>query len=426
MVPYRISGAIKLGVRSLSAHQLRTILTTLGIVLGVGSVIVMLSVGEAARHQALEQLKDLGADTILLRSAKPTDEPAQKQGVDMTAYGLTYLDLDRIRSTIPTVAAATPMREFRKTVRYHEHKQEARVVSVTADFLEQHHLRLSLGRWVNEEDDRRFDNVAILGAATAEALFPTQNPLGHSISVENIDRPRAFTVIGVTEPKTLSAGGESGNADFSRVVFIPFATDRVRFGRDIITMNAGSYQMERLELSQLTVSVSSVEDVPRTARAIESLIDQFHPRKDVIITVPLDLLLKAEQTQRMFTLILGAIAGISLVVGGIGIMNIMLATVTERTKEIGIRRALGATRRDIAIQFLVETLILSCGGGLLGIGLGIGLSHLVCRALTLPTIIPLWSPLVAFGVSAFVGLVSGSFPARRAALLDPIEALRHE
>jgi len=327
---------------------------------------------------------------------------------------------------VNTVDAATPMREFRKTVRYHNHKQEARVVSVTADFLQQQHLQLSFGRWVNEEDERQFANIAILGAATAEALFPTQNPIGHSITVENIDRPLSFTVIGVTEPKTLSAGGESGNTDLSRVVFIPFATDRVRFGRDIITMNAGSYQMERLELSQLTVSVKTVEDVPRTARAIESLIDQFHPRKDVIITVPLDLLLKAEQTQQMFTLILGAIAGISLVVGGIGIMNIMLATVTERTKEIGIRRALGATRRDIAIQFLVETLILSCGGGLLGIGLGIGLSHLVCRALALPTIIPLWSPLIAFGVSAFVGLASGSFPARRAALLDPIEALRHE
>ena len=426
MVPYRISGAIKLGVRSLSAHQLRTMLTTLGIVLGVGSVIVMLSVGEAARHQALEQLKDLGANTILLRSSKPTDSPAQTQGVDMLAYGLTYQDFERIRSTIPTVSSATPMREFRKTVRNGQYNQEVRVVSVTPNFLRQHHLQLSLGRWVDDEDERQFNNVVILGSATAEALFPTNNPLGKSISIENIDHARSFIVIGVTEPKTLSAGGESGNADYSSVVFIPFATDRVRFGRDIVTANTGSFQMERLELSQLTVSVSSVKDVRKTARVIESLIDQFHPRKDVIITVPLDLLNKAEQTQRMFTMILGAIAGISLVVGGIGIMNIMLATVTERTKEIGIRRALGATRNDIAIQFVVETLILSCGGGLLGIGLGIGLSHVVCRALEMPTIIPLWSPLVAFGVSAVVGLISGSFPARRAARLDPIEALRHE
>src|SRR5262245_14138725 len=141
MIPYRITGAINLGVRSISAHQLRTILTTLGIVLVVGLVIVMLSVGEAARPQALEQPKNLGANTIWLRSTQPTKEPAQKQGVDMTAYGLTYNVLSRIRATIPTVAAATPMREFRKTIRFLDHKQEARVVSVTGDFLEQHHLQ---------------------------------------------------------------------------------------------------------------------------------------------------------------------------------------------------------------------------------------------------------------------------------------------
>ncbi|MFO0885355.1 MAG: ABC transporter permease [Pirellulales bacterium] len=423
---FRLIGAIKLGVRSLMAHQLRTSLTTLGIVLGVGSVIVMLSVGEAARFQALEQLKDLGANTILLRSSKPSDEPSQTQGRDLLAYGLTYADLERIRVTIPTVSTVTSMREFRKNVRFRDRKQEVRVVSATGDFLSQHHMQLAFGRWIDAEDERQFSNVVVLGSATAEALFPTSNPIGETIAIEDIDRARSFTVIGVTEAKTLSAGGESGNVDYSRVVFIPFATDRVRFGREIITLKAGAFQIERLEVSQMTVSVDKVENVQKTARAIQSLIAQFHPLNDVIITVPLDLLVKAEQTQRMFTLILGAIAGISLVVGGIGIMNIMLANVTERTREIGIRRALGANRRDIAVQFLVETLILSCGGGLLGIALGISLSFAVCRTLVLPTIIPLWSPLVAFFVSVLVGLVSGGYPARRAAFLDPIDALRHE
>jgi putative ABC transport system permease protein len=426
MIPFRLIGAMSLGVRSLGAHRLRTILTTLGIILGVGSVIIMLAVGEAARFQALEQLKDLGAETIVLRSTKPPEQTTQTEGVDLMAYGLTYRDLDRIRATIPTVVSVTPMREFRKTVRNSQHEQEARIVSVTPDFLHQQHMQLAFGRWFCEEDERLFDNVAVLGAATAEKLFPAQDPTGRSVSIEDIDRPRAFTVIGVLEPKTLSTGGESGNTDFSSVVFIPFATDRVRFGRELISWGTGSWKMERLEISQLTVSVNDIANVARTATAIQSLVNQFHPRQDVIITVPLDLLRKAEQTQRMFTMILGAIAGISLVVGGIGIMNIMLATVTERTREIGIRRALGANRRDIASQFLVETLILSCGGGLLGIGLGLGLSSVVCGALELPTIIPLWSPLVAFGVSVLIGLASGSYPARRAALLDPIEALRHE
>jgi putative ABC transport system permease protein len=423
---FRLSHALRLGLRSVFLHRLRSGLTALGIVLGVASVIVMLAVGEAARYQALKQLEDLGASTILLRTVKPTEEPTEKTGVDLLAYGLTYADLGRIRSTIPTVVAATPTREFLKTCRHRDLKVEARVLAVTPDYFRQNNIALARGRGIDELDEDRFDNVVVLGSATAETLFPTQDPVGRSISMEGVDRTRSFTVIGVIRPKTLAAGTESGNVDLNRVVFIPFATDRVRFGRELFTIKAGSFQVERLEVSQITVTVDDVAHVTKTAAVVQSLIDQFHPRKDVAVVVPLDLLQKAEQTQRLFTLILGAIAGISLAVGGIGIMNIMLATVTERTKEIGIRRALGAKRRDIATQFLIETVVLSCGGGLLGIGLGVGLAYLVSNVFGLPAIIRLWSPLVAFGVSVLVGLASGGYPARRAALLDPIEALRHE
>jgi len=425
MLSWQLIDTLRLGLRSLAAHRLRSLLTALGIVLGVASMIIMLAVGEAARHQALKQLEDLGATTIVLRSVKPTDEPEQKQGQDLLAFGLTYADLRRIE-TIPTVVAATPMREYRKTVRCQHHKLEARVLGVTPEFLQQNNIRLAAGRAIDNLDEARFDNVVILGAATAETLFPTDQPVGRTVTIESVDRPRSFTVIGTTEPKTLAAGGSGGDTDYSRVVFLPFATDRARFGRDIMSWTTGSFKWERLEISQIVVSVNRLSDVQKTASALESLLAQFHPRKDVVVTVPLDLLKKAEQTQRIFTLILGAIAGISLVVGGIGIMNIMLATVTERTREIGIRRALGAKRRDIANQFLIETLILSCGGGLVGIALGFALSHFVARMLELPVIIPLWSPLLAFLVSVGVGLASGMYPARRAAHLDPIEALRHE
>jgi putative ABC transport system permease protein len=397
----------------------------LGIILGVASVIVMLAVGEAARYQALKQLEDLGASTILLRSVKPTDEPNQRQGVDLLSYGLTHQDLERIRSTLPTVTSATPMREYRKTVRYLDKKLEARIVGVTPDFLQQHNIHLSAGRGIDALDEDQYANVAVLGSAAAETLFPTSDPLGRNISLESPDRSRSFTVVGVISPKTLAGGADGGESDYNRVVFIPFATDRARLGRELITMKAGSFSVERLEVSQTTVTVRGIEDVPATARALQSVIDQFHPRKDVVITVPLDLLRKAEETQRLFTLILGSIAGISLLIGGIGIANIMLATVTERTREIGIRRALGAKRRDIAVQFLAETLLLSCCGGLIGIGLGIGLAYVVAGLIGLPTIIRSWSPVVAFGVSVLVGLASGIYPARRAARLDPIEALRH-
>jgi putative ABC transport system permease protein len=189
---------------------------------------------------------------------------------------------------------------------------------------------------------------------------------------------------------------------------------------------AGTYQFEKLEISQITIAVDTMEHVKKTADIIQGLMDQFHNKKDTSITVPLDLLEKAEQTQRLFTLVLGAIASVSLIVGGIGIMNIMLATVTERTREIGIRRALGAKRRDIAWQFLVETIVLSCAGGVLGVCLGYGFAWSIDYFFQFHTIIRPWAPLLAFAVSAGVGLIFGLYPAQRAARMDPIEALRHE
>ena len=168
--------------------------------------------------------------------------------------------------------------------------------------------------------------------------------------------------------------------------FIPFSTDRVRSGRELVSFKNG-YHVERLDMSEITVTVDDVANVPRTAAALKSLLDQFHPQKDVQVFVPLDLLRRAEETQRMFTLILGAIAGISLVVGGIGIMNVMLATVTERTREIGVRRALGAKQRDIAMQFFVETIVLACGGGIVGIGLGMGMAFALSSTFEVPTIV---------------------------------------
>jgi putative ABC transport system permease protein len=418
---------MRLGLRSLAAHRLRSVLTALGIILGVASVIVMLAVGEAARAEALRQLEDLGANTILIRSVKPQDPPDQKSGVDLTAFGLTDDDLARIRGTVPTVVSAMPARESRRVVRHRDRKLDSRLLGVTPDFFRQHNLAIAHGRPITDTDERLFDNVAVLGAGAADALFPGQDPVGKGISLDDVDGPRQYKVVGVTEPKTLAGASEAGtNADLSRVVFIPFATDRLRFGREIVTLRAGSFQFEKIEISQITVTVAKTDDVKKTAAVIESVLDQYHPRKDVTVFVPLELLQKAEQTQRLFTLVLGAIAGVSLVVGGIGIMNIMLATVTERTREIGIRRALGAKRRDIASQFLVETVILSCGGGIIGVLVGIGIAYLLTWVAELPVIIRVWSPVVAFAVSVFVGLVSGIYPARRAALLDPIEALRHE
>jgi putative ABC transport system permease protein len=419
---------VRLGFRSLSAHRLRSILTTLGIVLGVASVLVMLAVGEAARFEALRQLQDLGSNTILLRSVKPTDEGKRSSEQSyIQTYGLTSADLRRIRSTIPTVVAAHPIREHWKTVWYQQNKLEARVIGVTPDFLTQSKIEIFMGRPLCDLDCTRQDNVCLLGHTVATTLFPMVNPIGKTIVIEDVVGLRSFKVIGVTRPKTLAVGNSLGmNTDFDRVVYIPYPTDLARFGLLLTRFKTGSTEVEQLEISQITVTVDRVENVPKTAAALRDLVEQFHTQRDVVVSVPLDLIERAEKTQRLFTLILASIATVSLVVGGIGIMNIMLATVTERTREIGVRRALGAKQRDIALQFLVETLVLSGVGGLFGLIAGFAVTQTLTWGFQVPTIVRPWAPVVAFGFSVFVGLISGSYPARKAARLDPIEALRHE
>jgi putative ABC transport system permease protein len=421
----RLLHTLRLGLKSIGVHRLRSTLTTLGIVLGVGSVIVMLAVGEAARDQAIKQIEGLGSTNIIVRSVKPVEDDKQTKQEGMLSYGLTSADVDRIRSTVPTVVSVTPLREFRKEIRFLDRMLEGRVVSVLPNYLKMNGLKLSQGRFITDLDNERFANVVVLASETAEKLFPVGDPIGQSVRV---GESHYYKVIGVTEARAPSAGiGSSLSAqDYNRDVYIPFLTDKVRFGKMVTYMRAGTYQWEKLEISQITVAVDQMSHVRETAEIIRGLLDQFHTKKDTAVTVPLDLLEKAEEAQRIFTLVLGAIASVSLVVGGIGIMNIMLATVTERTREIGIRRALGAKQRDIAFQFLMETVVLAGVGGLLGVGAGIGLSYAVTHFFALETIIRPWSPMLAFAVSVAVGLVFGTYPARRAALMDPIEALRHE
>ena len=421
---YRLRHAVRLGLRGVMANALRSALTALGIVFGVSAVVVMLAIGEAARYQALKQLQDLGADTIVLRTQKPTEEAKDTSSREMSEFGLTYADLDRLRNTVPTIKSATPMREFRMTARRAEKKLDARVVTVTPEFLSQNRIPVLRGRGVEPADEQTVANVAVIGAEVAERLFPAEDPIGKTVTLQGNLTNYTMTVVGVTESKTLAAGQESGGGEFTKVVFIPFETDRVRIGKEIVTVKENGMSVEKIEVSQITLTVGRVEDVPRTANAVKSLIDQYHPTKDVEVKVPLELLRKTEETQLTFQIISGLIAGVSLAVGGIGIMNIMLASVTERTREIGVRRALGAKQRDIAMQFLVETVVLSCGGGLVGLALGIGTAYLV-RLFGIQTQVSWVSVVLAFVVSVVVGLASGLYPARRAARLDPIEALRH-
>jgi putative ABC transport system permease protein len=415
---------IGLGIRGLWLHKLRSFLTMLGMIFGVASVIIMLAVGEGASFEAQQQIQALGARNIIARSVKPpmgARERSQDDSVLM--YGLTYDDLDRIRETIPTVVAATPQREFRQEIRRLDRRMEGRVAGVDATFLSMNGLTISEGRFLTSRDDENFQNVCVIGSEIAEQLFPFDSPIGKAIRVG----PRHYyKVVGVTGRRAASAGIGSSLAahDYNSDVYLPLSTDRIRFGELLVYGQQGSFTFEKLELSQITVEVSHIDQVRSTASVLESLLGQFHPKEDFSVTVPLELLDRAKATQRIFNLVLGSTAAISLLVGGIGIMNIMLATVTERTREIGIRRALGANRWAILRQFLVETLVLSLTGSLVGIGLGLAAPPLVTLASGIRTIVSLWSVIAALGVALGVGIASGIYPAIHASRLDPIEALR--
>ena len=417
--------AVRLGVKSLQLHKLRSFLTILGVVFGVCSVIIMLAIGEGIRYEAVQKIKELGASNVIVRSVKPTASSARGEGGGAIRYGLTSSDMRRIVDSLPALAAVTAIRDHRRALTSHDRRIEGRVVGVTPGYQDVANLRLRNGRFITQLDQDRAIPVAVLGAAVAESLYPLENPVDKII---RLGGDQYYTVIGVIAPRAVSTDQADGATaeDLNLDVYIPFTTDRSRFGETVAYDRAHGMPPEKLDIRQITLTVSDTKFVKHTAEVVADILRKNHEHGDTVMTVPLDLLEKAEQTQRIFTLVLGAIACISLLVGGIGIMNIMLATVTERTKEIGLRRALGARRADIIYQFLIETLVLTSTGGLMGVISGLVLSSQITRWAGITTMIQLWSPVMAFGTSLLVGLVFGLYPARRAAMMDPIEALRHD
>jgi len=423
----RMWRALKLGIRSLLLHKLRSGLTVLGIVFGVAAVISMLAIAEGTGRAAQEQIKALGATNIIIRSTKPSEEVQAGSGrpARILNFGLTYSDYDRIVDTIPTIKKVLPIREIRKQIRHGSYFLDGRVVGTTEDYADFNLLRIAKGRFLTATDNEKYENFAVLAHDTAEKLFPYEDPIEQSIKLG----ADYYTVVGVTEKRVSSAGigGSLAAQDYNKDVYIPLNTCRLRFGERIIDFRSGSMQAEETQLTQITVQVGSMDEVRPTVPLIEAAYEAYHPKKDVEKVVPYDLLAAEEQRARQYAIILGTIAAISLLVGGIGIMNIMLATVTERTREIGIRRALGAKRRDITQQFLIETVALSGVGGLLGVALGFAIPQIIIyfvkdqRAIVTPQ-----SVIMAFCISVAIGIVFGIYPARRAALMDPIEALRHE
>jgi putative ABC transport system permease protein len=372
----------------------------------------------------------LGSRNVIIRSIKPQRGEAgagaqanRRPGLQIQDYGLLHRDLDLLSEVLPDLAWAVPVSSDRADVSYqHRTVSNMRVLGTTPEYTAAKNYGLARGRFLNAVDDERRANVVVLSDGAARQLFSYINPLGKPVYISSA----AFLVVGVLARRGGADDGSASSDDLSEV-YIPLATARGRFGTLKRIQLSGGFSFERTELSELTLTASRENDVRSTAEMARQLLKRNHPAEaDYEVQVPLELLRQANQERRIWNLVLGSVAGISLLVGGIGIMNIMLASVTERTREIGIRRALGAKRGDITQQFLVETVVLSATGGLLGVVAGVALPMAISQLTEIETSVQWWAVLLSLGISVAVGVIFGLYPARRAAAMEPVEALRHE
>ncbi len=418
---------VKLAFKNLSQYKLRAGLTMLGIIFGVCSVVAMLSVGEGANREIQEKIQRMGSQKILIKSVKaPTDDTAGSGNRSMVAtYGLTYDDAASLSRYVPNLEASTPMKVLRFDVQYKARKMQTDVIATTPWFLRVQNYRMMRGRFLSSADMEFGTPVCVVGSRLARILFAGYDPIGKTLY---IDRD-AYTVVGVVgdiAQDELASDNELWLDGENQKVYIPLRTYMQKRGDLFTQWSEGGGVFEKIELHELILTIDEQDHVVRAVEAVRRVLKKSHKKEDYSILVPLELIRQARETRRLFNIVLGSIAAISLIVGGIGIMNIMLATVSERTREIGIRRALGATRRDIVFQFLMETLILSISGGVIGLVFGALIPMAITAATDVKTVLTFPAFAVAFSVSVTVSVVFGIYPARRAALMDPIEALRHE
>jgi len=405
----------KLATLSIADNKFRSFLTMLGIIFGVTSVIAMLSIGEGAKREAIAKYQELGVSNIIIRDKEYTDQDLEEVRAKFSP-GLSMDDVNAIWDIVPFIEDIAPQAEKEVTVQNEDKTGKAKIIGITPSFVNILNYNPSSGEFIKEDHYLRHLKVCVLGASIALELFPFEDPVGKDIKIED----QWFEVIGVMNSKSLftETVGELASRDLNTDIYLPLTTFNKRFIRE--------NQLES-EIKQITVKVGSSDKLPEIAGIIRHLLDRHHfNNEDFSIIIPYELMKQEEKERQIYNYLLGSIAAISLLVGGIGIMNIMLASVLERTREIGIRRALGGKRKDIMNQFLTEAMMISITGGFIGVILGLTISILITFVTEITTSVTMYSVVIAFLFSVVVGITFGYLPAKKAAALEPIESIRHE
>jgi len=450
---------IEIAVESIISNKLKSMLTALGIIFGVAAVIAMLAIGKGAKQEIMEQMKMVGVNNILINPVIPDKSSQAQEGEKQQkkfSRGLNLLDVDAIRETLPSVKRISPEISFNSTAMLNGVKYIAKLVGVSNDYFYLYNLPLVSGAFFNGFQEENGIQVCIIGANIRAKFFSKVDPLGQYIKFNGI----WLKVIGVLQKTNVSLTGfeEKGVNVYNDNIYIPIQTMLLRYqnrallntklvseassiqffggggpggggGRIVVSSSDASSNVETNynQLDRIVVQVTETEQLQPTTEILSRMLTRRHTGvKDFEITVP-ELLLKQQQrTKDIFNVVLGAIASISLIVGGIGIMNIMFASVMERIKEIGTRMAIGAKKMDIVVQFLAEAVLISVSGGFIGVFFGVVMAKLIEQIAGIMTIVSFFSVFVAFGVSAAVGVIFGYSPAKRASEKDPIESLRYE
>ncbi|HSL21184.1 MAG TPA: ABC transporter permease [Vicinamibacterales bacterium] len=408
---------LRLGLDNLRAHALRTVLTMLGMIFGVAAVVAMLSIGAGAQQEVIAFIEQLGVRNIIVEAREAADNQAL-QRVRKLSAGLSFRDLRAIEASVDGLTASTGRKRVAPSkVLPRPQAETPMVYGVAPSYQSIAGLRVASGRFFTGEEGERAAPVAVLGQAASASLFGTEDPMGEYVKVNQ----QWFRVVGVAGPEATVQTDVAGlpAQDRNNVIYVPLMSAILRLE------DALSWQKD--EIDGIYLQLAPAADVAATGELVRGLLNVSHRGAgDFSVIVPAELLAQQQRTRRIFQIVMVAIASISLLVGGIGIMNIMLASVLERTREIGVRRAVGARRLDIIRQFLIETTLITVSGGLAGIVLGVVLSQLVGYLAGWSTIVTVTSIVLAFAVSVSIGLVFGLYPAVRAARLDPVLALHYE